>query len=524
MYEMKKIIILGFLMIASIYLSSQSVGIETTFIENGDQVKRANADIYQRILDEVQQLMDDYNESASFTENGQYSLEKAKTFASLFSNGARHFNDLKKKKATNLYVEDYGDNAYEYLGEYGIDFTIRNVIFKKITNDASSNYICYLSMEKLVRTYLDEKNNPKYDTKGRKIQYDIIIQIPSYNISDGRIKDLIGTEKRQYNKSQWIVSGGGLIGWMPNRSENLKNFETSDYINLIPQQSVTYGGELEIRKNIRGEKLFGLIGIKMANYAFNSTILDFNLPTNNFNLEGDDIPYNISSVGTDGLSPSYAEKESFVIYQESSGEIQEKISGWTINPKIGLSYRLYKSLSSRIYFDLSWTPTYKMSWRKGELTFLEQNVAAYQFPKNDAGTEPDPNFPYQTEHFEDPTSLEAQLFFLTVDNTSAYNLSGANGNSFNVTNTATNFALGSLTFGGVWNYDIATNWGVYLGLDVHMFLEPLLAENPIVEEDFLTTNFLQSSPDDKFVLGRYFQDIKPLLIQLKLGAYYEINR
>lgn len=454
-----------------------------------------DSDLELQIIEAATKILNDYNESASFTEDdsGAFSDQKYTDFIDLFSGSAKVYDDL-VKKPTNIDYSIYADKVYQYMQEVGVDFSINNVYVENILVDNTGFYIINVDVEKIMYNGLDDSNFPIVNKNGKTVNLKMQIDMPDYDIAQGKIQALTGEVVSVIRQTVSNMSLNGFYGLGLNVA---KKSTASGFSDDLSTTLNTVGFEFDYRRSLNSDQsLFLLAGLRGQQFNFNTK------------LEGitDTVPENIIAKhnGAAPIDIVYASTKTL----DNISDAQEKLGVFNIEVPIGVSYRLINKFNYDLFIDAAIVPMFSIQ-SSGSLT------AGLDFTNlpNDLT-----NFPVDEANFD--TDVDAlKSHFVSTGNQDALDIYFPSENLDNLVETTPNFSLGFLV-SPVFHYDLNFRYGIEIGATYWMNILPLFKDNS--DESF--SSYLEASQNVyPSILENFYEGVSASVVSVKLGVFYKFE-
>ncbi len=439
----------------------------------------------------IQKKINIYASVADFVKmnGGGISPDKSIAFGELFTSGAEVINDLVKKPEM-IHNADYSDNVFEYLSSTGVKFDLDNIILDQLGINASGNYFAAIEMDKIMFTSLDDQNNGRYNSKGKRVNMKMQFEIPAYDFGLAKITRISGEINEVRLKysvlSAWLRGGYGLVN---NKVGVNTGFEEA----TINQFNYGFGVLYRFSLNNK-RKLFIAGGFGIDYHTVNASY--------NFNGSGDEIGHLLGvSEPVDQSFINNNEKQNVVITSKfipnSSDEGKEQINGFRASVPIGISYKLVNNINTNMYLDLLLVPAFTFGFNTGS---RELNLEGIKRPIEDTSY-----FPSEEELLNNEVELAAYQTETQLTQT--------------VNKASSNFSYG-IMLSPVYQYDLNTNFGLEFGADVFLGLSSLFQEDQIGNSEA----FGARTDEQITILQDYYTSTVPWYINLKAGVYYEFGK
>ncbi len=497
------------LLIASfLFLTLQNVKAQRTMtiITDGAAISSEVSETTKsEIITVVKQVMNNYYNVASFWDpnNEVFDEEKYTTFISLFSGSARVYEDI-ANKPTNIEYAVYANNVFQFMQEEGVQFDIENAYLNSISKDESGFYVAELDIDKIVYVGLDKDNFPVKFGDGRRYKLNVKIDMPDYDLTSAKIQSITGQEAAKRVKTSSYVAAnffyglGGFIVGAPNEFGG-------NFGELTSTSASTLGAQLLFRKALNTkEALWWHFGVGAQQHSLATSFNNFD----NSSLTADQkAESEYTKAFKNGASPQVYNVEDGkplqgVLTINGVDESLENINIITVDVPIGITMRLNRTFSSRIFFDISAVPSYSLS-SSGK---TKGNPTGVIIPNSK-------HFPSIDQIKASPDG-EARL--------AKYNIGSDFNFEDNTVTTTSNFGLG-IQLSPTYQYDISFNYGIEIGFNLWYNVLSLTAVNN-TSDAYLGQLFDNNSEVAKTsILEDYFKGANPYYASIKLGFFYKLN-
>ena len=460
-----------------------------------------------QILEVVQELMNKYYNIAGFWDevNESFDEDKYTEFISIFSSSARVFDDT-SDDPSNIDYSLYANNVYQYLQDDGVQFDLENCYLNSIDLDDSGFYVAVLDIDKIVYVGLDKNNFPIKLGDGKRYALNVRIDMPSYDVTEARIEFIKGEEAAKRVATPTYISGnfhyglGGYIAGTPNAIGE-------SFGDLTETSASVLGFQFLLRKALSAkENMWFHIGAGVQQHSLSTGFNNFD----NASLTADQrsrAPFDGALMN--GPMPSAYTTEDGAPLQgnltiNSINSAVEDLEILTIDVPIGITMRLNKTYSSRVFLDVSVVPSYN---------FMSSAISK----GSPVGVEiPD------SKHFPSIAAIEAQAD--GAERLSEYTFSGEQKQfTDNGITGAPKFGLG-VQLSPTYQYDFDFRYGIEVGINlwynVLSITESNNSSNGYLKEDYLTNKSFQTTTS---LLEDYFSGVNPYYASLKVGFFYKLN-
>lgn len=455
-----------------------------------------------QIEDVVQELINKYYNIASFWDEVSDSFDEDKytEFISLFSSSARVYDDI-ADEPTNIDYSSYSNNVFEYMQEEGVQFDLENAYLNSIDKDDSGFYVAELDIDKIVYVGLDKNNFPVKFGDGKRYTLNVRIDMPDYDITSAKIEAIKGEEtaKRVATASYLAANFHYGLGAYTLGTANEIGASFGD----VTGGASVLGFQLLFRKALSTkENLWFHIGAGAQQHTLSTAYPDFN----NSTLPGEKrsrSPYLDAIVNGEPPQP-YLEEDSEILFGNvtinSITDALEKVNIITVDVPIGVTMRLNRTFSSRVFLDLSVVPSFSLS---------SNGVSS--------GTATGEIIP-DSKHF--PTIEEISASAGGDDRLSNYRFSGQYSDGDLALEN--NFGLG-IQLSPTYQYDISFNYGIEIGVNL-WYNVMSLTKYTNSTDGYLSADFANGSFGTKTsILEDYFDGVNPFYASLKVGFFYKLN-
>ncbi len=301
----------------------------------------------------VKEKLTEYNELGTFFDetDQSFSINKSIEFGELFDQFATIYHDIQSTKYArkNVDLNTYVDDAYTYLKDMGIKYTISDVRIKSINTDASGYYVVDVNLNKNMLVIIEDGEGRILD-EPRIINLDFRVELPPDYLEGAKFSFVRGKQrtivKAKKEKLFHLALG-------PYYSYGLVNNDVD------PASMSTAGLNLAVRHNLAGSSNLFIVGRAYANLldaTYVSTVegTDSDLfgytPINTTNQNNELVFYNSGGAETQST-------DELSYYYNKVSSSQEKITFGAlglIGAELGLSYSpKTSSTRSRILIDIT---------------------------------------------------------------------------------------------------------------------------------------------------------------------------
>ncbi len=459
-----------------------------------------------QIIEVVQDILNRYYNIASFWDenNEAFDEDKYTAFISLFSGSARVYEDI-ADEPTNIEYSTYANNVYQYLQEEGVQFDLENAYLNSIDRDDSGFYFAELDIEKIVYVGLDKNNLPVKFGDGRRYALNVRVDMPDYDVTDAKIEAIKGEEAAKRVATPAYLSANFHYG-LGQYLNGTPNSIGETFGDLTRTSASVLGGQLLFRKALSSkENLWFHLGVGAQQHTFVTGFDNFN----NSDLPGTERSQSpFLGALVNGATPQpYVEENGETLLGNvtinSITDAVERLNILTIDVPIGVTMRLNRTFSSRVFLDLSIVPSYSIT-SSGQSSGTPKGFII-----------PD------SEHFPSIEQIQAQSD--GAERLADYTFSDADfaftDNDLSVTN---NFGLG-VQLSPTYQYDISFNYGVEIGINLWYNVLSITTFNDS-QEGYLKSEFGNGSFGTKTsILEDYYNGVNPFYASLKVGFFYKIQ-